>query len=185
MRRAVAALTLLIALLPVLAVGATRYDPRLRFQTIHTARFDIHFHQGEESLARRLAAFVEEAATEVDAAVGAAMGRVHIILVNQDDVANGWATPVPYNTIEISVAAPTVESVIGNSPDWLRIVFVHEYTHIAHLSRAGGWLNGLRRGFGRLPLLFPNLYQPVWAIEGIATWDESRQTQRGRVAAGD
>jgi len=185
MRRAVAALTLIIALLPALATGATRYDPRLRFQTIHTARFDIHFHQGEEPLARRLAAFVEEAAKEVDAAVGAAVGRVHIILVNQDDVSNGWATPVPYNTIQIGVVAPTVESVIGNSPDWLRLVFVHEYTHIAHLSRAGGWLNGLRRGFGRLPLLFPNLYQPVWAIEGIATWDESHQTQRGRVAAGD
>lgn len=184
-RRAAAALSLVIALMPVLADAATRYDPRLRFRTISTARFDIHFHQGEEGLARRLAEFVEKAASDVDAAVGAAVGRVQIILVNQDDLSNGWATPVPYNTIEISVAAPTVESVIGNSPDWLRLVFVHEYTHIAHLSRAGGWLNGLRRGFGRLPLLFPNLYQPIWAIEGIATWDESRQTRHGRVEAGD
>jgi dipeptidyl aminopeptidase/acylaminoacyl peptidase len=184
-RRAVAALSLILALLPVMATAGTRYDPRLRFQTLSTARFDIHFHQGEEWLARHLEAFVEEAAKEVDAAVGAAVGRVHIILVDQHDVSNGWATPVPYNTIEISVAAPTAESVIGNSPDWLRIVFVHEYTHIAHLSRAGGWVNGLRRGFGRLPLLFPNLYQPVWAIEGIATWNESHQTQHGRVAAGD
>ena len=64
-------------------------------------------------------------------------------------------------------------------------MFVHEYTHIAHLSRAGGWINGLRRGFGRMPLLFPNLYQPVWAIEGIATWQESTTTREGRVAAGD
>ena len=184
-RRAVAPLSLIFALLPVLATAATRYDPRLRFRTLSTARFDIHFHQGEESLARYLESIVEQEAASVDTAVGAAMGRVHIILVNQNDVSNGWATPVPYNTIEISVAAPTVESVIGNSPDWLRIVFVHEYTHIAHLSRAGGWLHGLRRGFGRLPLLFPNLYQPVWAIEGIATWNESHQTQHGRVVAGD
>ena len=185
MRRAVAALSLIITLVPVLADAATRYDPRLQFRTISTARFDIHFHQGEEALARYLESIVEREAASVDAAVGAAMGRVQIILVDQNDVSNGWATPVPYNTIEISVAAPTVESVIGNSPDWLRIVFVHEYTHIAHLSRAGGWLNGLRRGFGRLPLLFPNLYQPVWAIEGIATWNESHQTQHGRVVAGD
>jgi Tol biopolymer transport system component len=170
---------------PVLAAAATRYDPRLRFRTISTSRFDIHFHQGEEALARRLAGFVDQAASEVDAAVGAAVGRVQIVLVSQHDVANGWATPVPYNTIEISAAAPPAESIIGNAPDWLRLVFVHEYTHIAHLSRAGGWLNGLRRGFGRLPLLFPNLYQPIWAIEGIATWDESHQTHHGRVAAGD
>src|SRR5688572_5113088 len=170
---------------PVLATAATRYDPRLRFRTMSTPRFDIHFHQGEEALARRLAGFVEAVASEVDASVGAAAGRVQIVLVSQDDLANGWATPVPYNTIEISAAGPPVESIIGNAPDWLRLVFVHEYTHIAHLSRAGGWLNGLRRGFGRLPLLFPNLYQPVWGIEGIATWNESRQTHHGRVAAGD
>jgi dipeptidyl aminopeptidase/acylaminoacyl peptidase len=167
------------------ASAATRYDPRLRFRTVSTARFDIHFHQGEEGLARRLAGIVEAAAAEVDAAVGPAVGRVQVILVNQHDLSNGWATPLPYNTIEISVAAPSAEESLGNVDDWLRLVFVHEYTHIAHLSRAGGWIGGLRRGFGRLPLLFPNLYQPIWGIEGIATWRESASTGRGRVPAGD
>ena len=167
------------------AAAANRYDPRLRFRTISTSRFDIHFHQGEEALARRLAGFVEAAAAEVDAAVGAAVGRVQIILVDQHDLSNGWATPIPYNTIEITAAAPPAESAIGNTEDWLRLVFVHEYAHIAHLSRAGGWIQGLRRGFGRFPLLFPNLYQPIWAIEGLATWQESRVTHEGRVRAGD
>ncbi|MGH9370157.1 MAG: hypothetical protein ACRD15_01355, partial [Vicinamibacterales bacterium] len=167
------------------ASAATRYDPRLRFRTISTPRFDIHFHQGEESLARRLARIAEGAAAEVDASIGAAVGRVQVILVDQHDLSNGWATPLPYNTIEISAAAPSSESTIGNTDDWLRLVFVHEYTHIAHLSRAGGWIGGLRRGFGRLPLLFPNLYQPVWGIEGIATWQESASTGKGRVPAGD
>ena len=92
------------ACLPVTAAAATRYDPRLRFSTISTQRFDIHFHQREETLARRLAAFVETAAAEVDRAVGAAVGRVQIILVDQNDLSNGWATPLPYNTIEISAA---------------------------------------------------------------------------------
>ena len=32
-------------LLPIAAEAATRYDPRLRFSTISTRRFDIHFHQ--------------------------------------------------------------------------------------------------------------------------------------------
>ena len=179
-----------VALLAVVSTAveagaATRYDPRLRFQTISTRRFDIHFHQREEAMARRLAGFVEAAASEVDAAIGAAVGRVQIVLVDQHDVSNGWATPLPYNTIEIGAAAPPVESGIGNTADWLRLVFVHEYTHIAHLSRAGGWIRGLRRGFGRVPPLFPNLYQPIWGIEGIATWQESRGTHQGRVLAGD
>ena len=167
------------------AHGSTRYDPRLRFRTISTARFDIHFHQGEEELARRLARVIEKTAADVDAIVGAAVGRVQVILVDQHDLSNGWATPLPYNTIEISVAAPRAEESIGNTDDWLRLVFSHEYTHIAHLSRAGGWIRGLRKGFGRLPLLFPNLYEPIWGIEGIATWQESMATGGGRVRAGD
>ena len=167
------------------AAASTRYDPRLRFKTISTSRFDIHFHQGEDGIARRLASFVDGAASEVDRAIGAAVGRVQIILVDQHDLSNGWATPLPYNTIEISAAAPAAESSVGNTDDWLRLVFIHEDTHIAHLSRAGGWIGGLRRGFGRLPLLFPNLYQPLWGIEGIATWQESGSTGQGRVVAGD
>ncbi|MDQ3937071.1 MAG: hypothetical protein M3253_00140, partial [Chloroflexota bacterium] len=75
--------------------------------------------------------------------------------------------------------------IIGNTDDWLRLVFVHEYAHIAHLSRAGGWIGGLRRIFGRHPILLPNLYQPIWGVEGIATWQESASTGQGRVPAGD
>ena len=175
---------LLTALLPD-AFAAARYDPRLRFRTISTQRFDIHFHQGEEALAQRLAHIAEEVATTLGRTLGPAAGRVHVILVDQHDLPNGWATPVPYNTIEISAAAPRASSVIGNVDDWLRLVFTHEYVHIVHLSRARGWIGGLRKVFGRMPLLYPNAFQPIWLIEGIATWQESAQTGRGRVPAGD
>jgi hypothetical protein len=187
MRRAtaVAAAAITVLGLAWTTWASVRYDPRLRFRTISTARFDIHFHQGEEPIARRLAALVEDAAREVDRAVGAAAGRVQVILVDQNDLSNGWATPFPYNTIEIGIAAPPASSGIGNTDDWLRLVFVHEYTHIAHLSRARGWIGGLRRGFGRLPVLFPIVYQPIWGIEGLATWQESAATGQGRVPAGD
>ena len=187
--RASAAVWALVAALlavPLVAEAATRYDPRLRFRTISTAPLRYPFPSARRSdRATAGADSSKPRPSEVDTAVGAAVGRVQIMLVDQHDLSNGWATPLPYNTIEISAAAPPVESGIGNSADWLRLVFVHEYTHIAHLSRAGGWLHGLRRGFGRLPLLFPNLYQPIWGIEGIATWQESRSTHEGRVLAGD
>ena len=178
-------LLLLLAIRPHPAEPSSRYDPRLRFRTVSVGRFDIHFPQGAEAEARRLAGFVEEAAAGVDASIGPPDGRVQVILVAQDDVSNGWATPLPYNTIEISAAAPPASSTIGNTEDWLRLVFVHEYAHIAHLSRAGGWAAGLRKVFGRMPLLFPNLLQPVWGIEGLATWEESASTGAGRVRAGD
>ena len=167
------------------AVAATRYDPRFRFRTISTPRFDVHYHQGEERLAQRLAAIAEQVAAQIDRTLGRATGRVQVILVDQDDLSNGWATPLPYNTIEITAARPDADSIIGNVDDWLRLVFTHEYVHIVHLSRAQGWIGGLRRVFGRLPVLYPNLYQPIWQIEGLATWQESALTGQGRTRAGD
>jgi WD40 repeat protein len=183
MRIVGAALILLWCAAPLAA--ATRYDPRLRFKTIVTPRFTVYFHQGEEAEARRLAGIAERVASELDATLGRASGRVHVILVNQTDLPNGWATPIPYNLIEITAAAPGGESSIGNTDDWLRLVFTHEYTHVVHLSRARGWIGSLQRALGRHPLLYPNLFLPVWAIEGIATYEESAMTGYGRLHAAD
>jgi hypothetical protein len=165
--------------------AANRYDPRLRFRSITTPRFTIYFHQGEQQLAHRLAAIVEEVADRMTRQIGTANGRVHVILVGQNDLPNGWAVPAPYNMIEITAAAPSGESPIGNTDDWLRLVFSHEYTHIVHLDKARGWIGGLRDVFGRAPLLYPNLFLPLWQIEGIATYNESVLTGEGRVPAGD
>src|SRR5262245_50521715 len=127
-RRAAAGMLLLLALPPSPARAATRYDPRLTFRTISTARFDIHFHQGEEALARRLARIAEDVATQLARELGRPAGRVHVVVVAQGDLSNGWATPVPYNLIEITAVPPPGGSTIGNTEDWLRLVFSHEYT---------------------------------------------------------
>ncbi|HXW03941.1 MAG TPA: hypothetical protein VD833_01810, partial [Vicinamibacterales bacterium] len=170
--RALALVLIAAALTPPAGMASTRYDPRLRFRTISTPRFDIHFHQGEEVQARRLAVVAEDVARTLDRTLGPPTGRVHVILVNQTDLPNGWATPLPNNVIEITAAAPGGESLIGYTDDWLRLAFTHEYTHAVHMSRATGWIGGLRRVFGRMPLLFPNVFTPVWQIEGIATYEE-------------
>jgi hypothetical protein len=181
MRRLAIVVASLLSLLPAATLASSRYDPRLRFRTISTERFDIHYHQGEEAEARRLAEIAEAVARELDATLGPASGRVQVILVDQSDLSNGWATPVPFNTIEITAAAPAGESVIGNTTDWLRMVFTHEYTHVVHLSRGRGWIGGLRRVLGRMPVLYPNLFLPAWQIEGIATYEESGRAHEGRV----
>ena len=182
---ALIAIALAIAGATVPAWGAERYDPRLRFRTIRTAHFDIHAHQGEEDLARRLAVVAERVREQSRDTLGLPRGRVQVILVNQADLANGWATPIPYDTIEITAAPPPIASLIGNTTDWLELVFTHEYTHILHLDRSRGFMQGIRRIFGRVPAAFPNAFLPSWQIEGLATFEESRMTGQGRVPAGD
>lgn len=162
-----------------------RYDPRLRFRTISTPRFEIHFHQHEEELAQRLARIAEQVAADVEPRLGATRQRVHVVLVDQTDVSNGWATVIPYNLIEVAAVPPRAQSLIGNTNDWLRLVFTHEYTHVVHLEKSGGWLGSFRHVFGRLPLFYPNLFLPEWQIEGIATFEESALTPGGRLRGGD
>jgi hypothetical protein len=169
----------------VCASAANRYDPRLRFRTTRTAHFDIHAHQGAEALAARLAEIAERVRAKFEPVFGVARGRIQVILVDQTDVSNGWATPFPYDTIEIDAVAPASETLIGNASDWLELAFTHEYTHILHLDRARGFMQGVRNVFGRAPLVFSNSYLPIWQIEGLAVFEESRMTGEGRIPEGD
>ena len=165
--------------------AATRYDPVLRFRSITTPHFVILYHQGEESLARRLAAIAEDVHTALTMRMGRETGeRTHVVIVDQTDEPNGWATPLPYNLIEISAAPPSGASLIGRTSDWLRLVFTHEYAHILHLDRSRGWAGTARAVFGRVALAFPNLSLPLWQIEGLATFEESDGGE-GRLHAGD
>ena len=188
MSRAIARTSAVLALLLLAGSAVTaseRYDPRLRFQTTRTEHFDIHAHQGEEALARRLAVIAERVRQKFEPVFGRPRGRVQVILVDQTDLSNGWATPFPYDAIEITAVPPPSESLIGNTTDWLELVFTHEYTHILHLDRTRGFMQGIRRVFGRVPLAFPNALLPGWQVEGIAVYEESRMTGEGRVPAGD
>ena len=107
------------------------------------------------------------------------------MLVDQTDLANGWATPLPYNLIEIVAASPRHDSTIGNTNDWLAMVFTHEYTHVLHLERSRGVLGAIGRVFGRNPFFYPNLFTPPWQIEGLATYFESGTAPYGRLQAED
>jgi hypothetical protein len=180
----VAALGIVVALSSSSA-ASDRYDPRLRFRTIRTEHFDIHAHQGEEALARRVAMIAERVRARFEPTLGRPRGRVQVIVVDQSDLSNGWATPFPYDVMEITATPPPLESLIGNTSDWLEVVFTHEYTHILHLDRTRGVMQIVRRVLGRNPVAFPNAFLPQWQIEGLATYEESRMTGEGRVPAGD
>jgi hypothetical protein len=176
-----------IALLLAAPVRAsTLFDPAFRFRTIRTPHFVIHFHQGEDRLAGRLAIVAEEVWRALEQPFGVTPPRLtHVVIADQSERAGGWATPVPYNTIVLDAAWPSGSDLIGNTDDWLRLVFGHEFTHITHLDRSESWARIARNVFGRVPLAFPNLYLPTWQIEGLATYEESALTGEGRLHDGN
>ena len=161
------------------------FDPQLRFRVLTTAHFAIYFHQGEEHLAARLAAEAEDVHASLAGVMGrTAGGRTHVVLVDQSDISNASASILPLNTIVVHAAPPPGVSFLGNTSDWLRDAFTHEYAHILHLDRSRGWAAAARAMFGRSLIAFPNLALPFWQIEGIATLMESREGA-GRLHAPD
>ena len=78
------------------AFSAGLVDPLLQFRQIRTEHFIIYFHQGEEALARRLAGIVESVRTDVGRSLASPLPRLtRVILADQSETANGWATPLP------------------------------------------------------------------------------------------
>jgi hypothetical protein len=165
-------------------LSAQTFDPALSFRSLATEHFIIHFHQGEAPLAQRLAGIAEETWHRLEQPLGLTPPRLtHVVLADQTELYNGYATPVPYNTVVLYAVTPSGSS--SNFDDWLRLVFTHEFTHIIHLDRSEGWARIARNIFGRAPYAFPNLFLPPWQVEGLATYEESAVTGQGRLHAGD
>jgi len=185
MRARTAALVLLLAGAAAgHASGASLFDPTLRFRSLPTEHFVIYFHQGEDALAQRLARIAEDAWRALERPMGLTPPRrTRVVLADQTEQFNGYATPVPYNTIVLYAVTPSGSS--SDFDDWLRLVFTHEFTHIVHLDRSEGWARVARGIFGRAPYAFPNLFLPPWQVEGLATYEESAITGEGRLHAGD
>jgi len=168
------------------AHAATLFDPALRFRQLTTPHFVIYYHQGEDRLAARLAEIAEAVWTRMAGQLNVSPPlRTYVVLADSTDTPNGWATPHPYNLIVVTASAPSGAELIGNTSDWLRLVFTHEFTHIVHLDQSRGWARGLRSVFGRMPLAFPNLFLPLWQLEGLATYHEGTDAHDGRLHAAE
>ncbi len=155
------------------------FDPDLRWYTITTEHFRIHFHQGIEGPARKLAEISENVHRRLSPHIGwEPFFRTDVVLVDNMDMANGFATPFPYNRVQIFLSRPMLDSVLNNFDNWLELVFVHEYTHILNLDSIAGIPSLSRYTLGRC--CFPNMFLPIWQLEGNAVYHESRGTIFGR-----
>ncbi|MBA1147062.1 hypothetical protein H0Z60_08305 [Ectothiorhodospiraceae bacterium WFHF3C12] len=179
-------LCLALAGMLLLLPSARAVDPALDWRTLTTAHFEVHFAAGQERLAREAAGRAEAIHDRLSSDLGWLPGsRTQLVLTDESDLANGWATPFPFNRSQLYLVPPDAVDGLEDYGDWLSLLIAHEYTHVLHLDKAEGVPWALRYGLGRHPLLFPNVFQPTWMTEGIATWvetDVARGTGRGQSA---
>jgi len=148
-------------------------DPRRTYFTIVTPHFAVHYNDDGEAFAREVADYLEEARTSVGELLGWYPAvRVHVLAADDFDSANGFASVIPAPAITVWAWPPPPDSELGNYGNWLKVLVVHEYTHIAHLDHSGGLPEGVNTIFGRI--WKPNNALPRWATEGLAVWVESQ-----------
>lgn len=157
-----------------IANAGVYHDPDLTWQTIESAHFRIHFHNGAEALAQGFWPKAERIYGETCAYLDwYPRDKTDIVLSDESDLSNGFTRVFPFNSVVLYIAAPDEINSLEDYDDWLELVFHHEFLHVVHLDKVRGLPEGAQHIFGRHPLLFPNAYQPRWVIEGLATYIET------------
>lgn len=178
----------------VMSVEAVRYDPGLNWQVLECPHFSVYFFQNEnktsnhnsnniKKIAQQIADIAEETYQQVNAQLGSPskhhhLQKIAIIMEDFSDYALGFASSFAHRVIRLSLTAPTAKSFDLKFKSWLKMVITHEYTHLAHFEMTAGPTTALRALFGQI--LTPNALQPIWSIEGLAVYNETKFTTGGR-----
>lgn len=171
-------LTVLVAISGV--VHAQKFNPGLEWFTIETPNFFVYYPAGEGNFARRVASIAEDVhEVLIKELKWKPVDKTHIVINNTKDSGyHGCADVIP-QLIHIS----DMPLGLSYSDDDLLFLIGHEYTHILHIDTVEGANEVFRKIFGRLPPgvgfplffpIFPNAFQPVWLIEGMAMYQGSR-----------
>lgn len=154
---------------------ATWLDPSLKFKTIETLHFNIHYQQGLRPAAEEVALIAEETYTIITQAIDHyPIIKTEVLLIDTSDFANGFTNIFPQPQVTLYLTNINSNSHSYAFKLWLKFVFLHEFAHVVHLDILGGLWNP----FGRI--FFPNSIQPWFMIEGTATYMETKYLQGGR-----
>jgi Tol biopolymer transport system component len=156
------------------------HDPSLRWWTLETPHFRIHYHEGTYHLAVKVAQNAEMSLDRISAILQhLPTDPIELVIADWADTANGSAQVIPYNIVHVLASAPENLSVLNDYDDYIQILLRHELVHIVHMDTVSGLPAAINWIFGRSA--YPNGAQPVWFIEGLAVHFESSLSSAGRI----
>lgn len=183
MRGKIALLVFLLWTVWVVPAGAVGNG----WQVLTTPHFTFYAQADQVNIMQKLAAIAEEVHPLVVTYVGhEPTEKTHVVIMDISDLPNGMASATFYNQIICFPVHPgnsvAYSSGLGSrTDDWLRTLFIHEYTHILQMDIPSGLAGIIRRCFGHVPgASTPNGLQPLLSIEGLAVHAETLLTEAGR-----
>ncbi len=137
-----------------------RTHPELKWHTLKTEHFNIHYHEGIEEIAHQGASISEQVLPTLMTQMGVKdIPVIDITYTSEDEITNGYAMYT--NMVFIWVDQNDV-AVWLEHDKWLYQVTAHELQHIVLLHAIKSWIP---EPFG---LLFSRI--PGWFIEGAAEY---------------
>jgi hypothetical protein len=163
--------------------------PELKWTTIETEHFYVHYHEGEERTAQVVAKIAEEIYDPITSLYHHKPDqKVSFVIRDVDDISNGAAY---FFDNKIELYAPSMDFEFRGTHNWLRNVVTHEFTHIIQIQTSMKfgrrmpalylqWLGyeSERRqdvlyGFPNVIVSYPisGFVVPAWFAEGVAQFN--------------
>ena len=148
--------------------------PQQTWKTRRSEHFELHFPAGFEDQATRALNIAEQVHTDLVPFFGQSPEQPTVMVLEDDvDYSNGWATPLPYAQIRLFASPPDDVSGLETYDDWLHLLIRHEYVHILHMEMSAGLPEQGRGVLGRHVLTFPHAMTPSFLLEGLAVYLET------------
>jgi len=173
----------IILMVPAISLHAAKYNAYgLKFFTVETDHFRIHYHKGLEHLIPRVGNQCEKLYAIYRTTYGLTLPSKTDFVVIDGDISNGWAFA---NTNTITIWTHDFDFNLRGSHDWFEDVITHEYAHIVSIQtglKLPANIPEVRLGFFSHPNekkrteVFQSLASdilPHWFTEGIAQYSSS------------
>lgn len=154
-------------------------DPHIEWKTLSTPHFEIVFDAKHYETAKKYALRLEFNHSLLKTYYQEWPEKTVVVLNDNTDLANGYATPIPYFHIVLYPVLPSSHDTISEYSDWPQELTLHEYTHILNFTPAHGIMGFLRSGLGSI--IVPTILLPRWWHEGVAVEMETRFSTHGRL----
>ncbi|MFQ5630699.1 MAG: hypothetical protein ACE5I1_18160 [bacterium] len=104
------------------------HEPDLKWRTLTTAHFSVHFPAEFAGLGYKVAALCEQVYEPVSRSLNYYPHRTHVVVHTRSDSPGGFVAPLPWR-MELIVTELQGDG-FGSRDQWLRILITHEFTHI-------------------------------------------------------
>ena len=96
-----------LSVFPTASISAEHFSPLKDWQTLQSEHIYLNFERKDQAIAEKALQVAEQSLQQLSRALRwQPKNRVQVVITDQQDMPNGYATPLPFNRTVIFVAPP-------------------------------------------------------------------------------